>query len=373
MSESPASSEPYSPDKNLPPVQPPTLGFLVQLFVIPGMIVGVIVMVWMLFNWLAHMGNDPSKELDILASGSKGRWQAAFNLAKQLADDKEGKLRGNAEMAGKMAAILTTALDTPLNRGTKPSDINEKQEAIQLRYYLVRSLGLFTVDAGTKVLLRAATPNEDADELQVQVAALDSLGQIAAVMLTPAKGTLDSKPKPWEHEPAVRAAMLSASHSNQLEAKERAAFHLGQFQEPTVTARLEQLTEDAQLLTRFHAATSLALHGNDKALPVLREMLEVTPADLLPEKFRKPEEHLKTLKDYEQKSFENEIKNQNDIAVQKRVLVIRNTLESLVKLKEKNPKVDLSTVLPAVERLQADPNKGISDLAKEKFQKLKKG
>lgn len=371
MSDSPATSEPYTPDKNLPPVQPPTLGFLVQLFVIPGLIVSVIVMVWMLFNWLAHMGNDPGKELDILASGSKGRWQAAFNLAKQLADDKEGKLRGNAEMAGKMVTVLTTALDTPLNKGTQPNDINEKQEAIQLRYYLVRSLGLFTVDTGTKALLRAAASSDDPDELQVQVAALDSLGQIAAVMLTPAKGELDSKPKPWEHEPAVRAAMLAASHSNQLEAKERAAFHLGQFQDPSVTTRLEQLTEDAQLLTRFHAATSLAIHGNDKALPVLCEMLEVTPADLLPEKYRKPEEHLMTLKENEQKSFENELKNQNEIAVQKRVLVIRNTLESLVKLKEKNPKVELSTILPGVERLQADPNSGLAEKAKQVLEKLK--
>ena len=370
MSDSPASEQ-YTPDKNLPPVQPPTLGFLVQLFVIPGLIVGVIVMVWMLFNWLAHMGSDPGKELDILASGSKGRWQAAFNLAKQLADDKEGKLRGNAEMAGKMATVLTTALDTPLNRGTKQSDINEKQEAIALRYYLVRSLGLFTVDTGTKVLLRAAAPSDDLDELQVQVAALDSLGQIAAVMLTPARGSPDSKPRAWENEAAVRAAMLAASQSNQIEARERAAFHLGQFQDPAVTQRLEELTEDAQILTRFHAATSLAIHGNDKALPVLRDMLEVTPADLLPEKYRKPEEHAKTLPENEQKSFENEVKNQNEIAVQKRILVIRNSLESLVKLKEKNPQVDLSMILPAVERLQADPNSGLAKKAKETLEKLK--
>jgi len=307
MSETPASSETYSPDKNLPPVQPPTLGFLVQLFVIPGLIVAVIVMVWMLFNWLAHMGSDPGKELDVLASGSKGRWQAAYNLAKQLAEDREGKLRGNTEMATKMSSVLTTALDTPLPKGSDLKEKEEKQEALQLRYYLVRSLGLFTVDPGTKVLLRAATPSDDADELPVQIAALDSLGQLASAMLTPAKGASESKPRSWDHEAEVRAAMLAASQRNDVEVRERAAFHLGQFQDPAVTARLEQLTEDAQLFTRFHAATSLAIQGNAKALAVLREMLEVTPAELLPEKYRKTDQQIKELNESEQKKYENEL------------------------------------------------------------------
>jgi hypothetical protein len=372
MSETPASPAPYSPDKNLPPVQAPTLGFLVQLFVIPGLIVAVIVMVWMLFNWLAHMGSDPSKELDVLASGSKGRWQAAYNLAKQLAEDKQGKLTGNPEMAAKMAAVLTTALDTPLNKGTKPTDINEKQEALQLRYYLVRSLGLFTVDSGAKVLLRAAAPSDDADELPVQIAALDSLGQLAAAKLTPDKASPDSKPKPWEHEADVRKTMLAASHSSQAEVKERAAFHLGQFQDEAVTERLQDLTQDAQLFTRFHAATSLAIQGDAKGLPVLREMLEITPEELLPKDFVKPDEQLQKLDDNQKKAYENRLQEENSIARDKRLLAIGNTLNALGKLHEKNPTVDLSTILPAVERLIADPNKQLSEKAKEILETLKK-
>lgn len=372
MSDTPAAPAPYSPDKNLPPVQPPTLGFLVQLFVIPGLIVAVIVMVWMLFNWLAHMGSDPGKELDVLASSSKGRWQAAYNLAKQLADDKQGELRGNGDMARKLAGVLTTALDTPLPKGTGPQESNERQEALQLRYYLTRSLGLFTVDPGTKALLRAAAPSDDADELPVQVAALDSLGQLAAALKTPLNGSSASSLKPWEHEAEVRSALLAASQRPEVEVRERAAFHLGQFPDPAVTARLEQLTEDAELFTRFHAATSLAIQGYPKALPVLREVLEITPADLMPKEFHLTEQQVEELSDAERRTYKLDLPKQQETAAQKRLLAIRNSLDSLEKLKAKNPEVDLSTILPAVERLQADPHQQLSAKAKQVFESLKK-
>jgi hypothetical protein len=372
MSDTPATPEPYSPDKNLPPVQPPTLGFLVQLFVIPALIVGSIVMVWMLIDWLAHMGNEPGKEIEILASGSKGRWQAAHNLAKELAQDRDGKLRGNSEMASKLAAIFTKALDTPLPKGTGTQDTSERQETLQLRYYLARSLGLFTVDDGTTVLLRAAAPTDNTEELPVQVAALDSLGQLASVQHTPAKDAPESSLKPWEHEAAVRNALLAASQRPEVEIRERAAFHLGQFSDPAVTARLEQLTEDAELFTRFHAATSLAIQGNSKALPVLRELLEVTPTDMLPPEYRLSPEQIKDLDEAAQRKYENELTKQKAIADQKRLLVIRNSLDSLVKLKEKTPSVDLSSILPSVERLQADPHKPLATKAKEVIEALKK-
>ena len=59
MSSSPPSSERFSPDDALPPVEPPSAGFILQLFVVPGVIVVVVIMIWLMFNWLAHMGTDP--------------------------------------------------------------------------------------------------------------------------------------------------------------------------------------------------------------------------------------------------------------------------------------------------------------------------
>ncbi len=169
----------------------------------------------------AGQGNrNPSQwQQRALASGAQ--------LAKELAQDRDGKLRGNSEMARKLSDILTKALDTPLPKGTGTQETSERQEALQLRYYLARSLGLFTVDDGTTVLLRAAAPSDNTEELPVQVAALDSLGQLASAMHTPAKDAPASSVKPWEHEAAVRAALLAASQREEVEIRERAAFHLG--------------------------------------------------------------------------------------------------------------------------------------------------
>jgi len=259
-----------------------------------------------------------------------------------------------------------------LAKGTGPQETSERQEALQLRYYLARALGLFTVDAGTNVLLRAAAPTDNPEELSVQVAALDSLGQLASAMHTPAKDAPASSLKQWEQEAAVRAALLAASQRPEVEIRERAAFHLGQFSDPAVAARLEQLTEDAQLFTRFHAATSLAIQGYPKALPVLRELLEVTPVDLLPAEFRLTPEQIEELGEAAKRTYKLDLPQQIVISEQKRLLVIRNSIDSLVKLKGQNPTVDLSTILPAVERLQADPHKQLSTKAKEVYESLLK-
>ena len=56
MADSPRRA--ISPD-DLPPVEPPSAGFLVQLFLVPALIVGIIVCVWLAFHWLAQLGNDP--------------------------------------------------------------------------------------------------------------------------------------------------------------------------------------------------------------------------------------------------------------------------------------------------------------------------
>ena len=83
-----------SPDDALPPVEPPSAGFILQLFFIPGMIVLVIVMIWLLFSWLAHKGNDRDALVKALSRNNEARWQAAFNLANDLQPNAGGATRG---------------------------------------------------------------------------------------------------------------------------------------------------------------------------------------------------------------------------------------------------------------------------------------
>ena len=50
----------------------------------PGIIVVVVVMIWVMFNWLAQMGNDRDAFVRALSRNNEARWQAAFNLANAL-------------------------------------------------------------------------------------------------------------------------------------------------------------------------------------------------------------------------------------------------------------------------------------------------
>ena len=105
MSELPTHHS-YSPDDALPPVEPPSAGFLVQLFLIPGIIVSIIVVVWLLFHWLAQMGSDPRDYVKKLRGNNEVRWQAAVNLAGALGNPENKALRSDVEMAEELCADI---------------------------------------------------------------------------------------------------------------------------------------------------------------------------------------------------------------------------------------------------------------------------
>src|SRR4051812_47122696 len=90
---------------DLPPVQPPSAGFIVQLFLVPGLIVLVIVGVWVGVNRLARSEQDWKTLVDELQSSQEHlRWRGAFGLAQLLqADQKLGgdgpRLVSNPEVA----------------------------------------------------------------------------------------------------------------------------------------------------------------------------------------------------------------------------------------------------------------------------------
>ena len=76
------------PDSALPEVQPPSAGFIVQLFVVPAVIVLIIVAVYVLFGRLAS-GEADWRQLvtDVKSENSHVRWRSALTLAQVLQDD----------------------------------------------------------------------------------------------------------------------------------------------------------------------------------------------------------------------------------------------------------------------------------------------
>src|SRR5262245_59942664 len=103
FSDAPPANQPARvPSSSLPPVAPPTATFILQLFLIPLLIVTIVVMLWLLFSWVAHMGRDNAADLaKAIVRDDTGSWQRSYELADLLSspDPKYAALHKDAALA----------------------------------------------------------------------------------------------------------------------------------------------------------------------------------------------------------------------------------------------------------------------------------
>ncbi len=314
MSSNSPRSPGLSPDDALPPVEPPSAGFILQLFLVPGIIVVVVVMIWLLFNWLAHKGNDRDEFVRALSRNNEARWQAAFNLANELRVERNSgnpQLANDHELAKQLAGILDREID---GAGTD-------ENSITLRIYLCRALGEFKVTDGLGALIKAATTERDEREADVRRAALEGIALLADNV--GAQGEHFSADKPLAN------ALLKAAEDSQPRTRATATVALGVIGGPEFLEKLRVMAEDTHPDVRYNAATRLALHGDIAAVPVLAEMLDADEnagVDVEPEIKMRP---------------------------LKRAVITINALRATGQLAAKNHDADLGTLQAAVEKLLA--------------------
>ena len=104
--EDPAAKAAEPEGQDLPPVEAPSAAFLLQLFMIPMIIVAIVVTVWLMFSWLAHLGSDPRDLVRDLGSLNKSSWQKAWTLSNLLRDPENDELRDDQELAGELIRVL---------------------------------------------------------------------------------------------------------------------------------------------------------------------------------------------------------------------------------------------------------------------------
>ena len=254
------------PDDNLPPVSPPSAGFLMQLFVVPMVIVVIIVMVCLMFNWLAHLGSKPEDLVDDLTKLNPGSWQKALTIANMLCDPNQAELRQNDVMADRLAEILQTQI--------KRGEMGDEQ--IQLRVYLCLALGVFEVNNGLPALVEAATTQRRPEEIQVRMKAIEALARRA-----------DGVPNGRESlfaDQDVMNALLEASRPFEgsgdekalnAQLRSRAAYTYGVIGGEESLNQLHRMMADPDMTVRFNAATGLARNGDARSVPVLFDMLDV--------------------------------------------------------------------------------------------------
>lgn len=301
----------------LPPVEPPSAGFLIQLFVIPMMIVLIIVLVWLMFSWLAHMGSNPRELVRDLKRLNEASWQRALTLADLLRNPDYDELKRDPELAAELAQILEDQLDA----GRRDA------ESVKLRVFLCRALGEFHVPSEVlPVLLKAATHEEDLTDIDVRRTALEALAIL---------GTNNST-RELQANDELMQALLGASRERTQNSEERplraelrstATYVLGVLGGQQSLDRLEVLMDDAYANVRYNAALGLARYGDIRSQRVLLEML-----DPMNEQSAQSEQH-------------------EAGKLSKRLLVIKNGIRGAKQLAEQNQEDELSQLSRALETI----------------------
>lgn len=248
------------PDEALPNVEAPSAAFLVQLFVVPGIIVSIIVFVWLAFHWLAHLGNDPQGYVRTLRRDNEGRWQAALNLANDLRGPGGGALKSDESLAVELGKIL----DSEAASG------RTAEQSLVLRQYLCRALGEFSTPAALNPLITRIDSNDDP---MVRTAAVEAIAVLWSNLLLGEKQPSDAS--------TVNRVVFKASQSVDAKLRSASAFALGIIGGDGTKERLQNLAHDEIPDVRFNAATSLARLGSKEAVETLREMLSLPDEPVL--------------------------------------------------------------------------------------------
>lgn len=245
--------------EDLPPVTPPSAGFIVQLFVVPGLIVVAIVAVWLLFGKLAAPDTDWRGQLvELQHPNEHRRWRGALGLAQMLKSDEdlgeEGQhLSRNRELAQALADVLQQELKKPV----QGDDDEQKYQA-----FLARTLGLFDLpEAVFPALEQALSPGIDREVRK------NAIGAIAVIT--------DRMTTAGRKVPADRfvEAIVQISTEDDPLIRQLCAYTLGLFSQPAALDRLEVLLEDSDRDTRINAAVGLARQGDPRCAGVLAEAL----------------------------------------------------------------------------------------------------
>ena len=163
-----ATPDSPKPTAGLPPVQPPSGRFIAQLFVIPGLIILVLVLVMLAANFLVSREQDPSHFLTRLDSENADiRWRAANDLAQVLKRGEPAALRWKADpvfaldLAERLEKSFKALVEQEKVIAAQIAKSTDKNKHLQWRTlrtqrdhvsFLAAALGEFHFAAGAPVL-----------------------------------------------------------------------------------------------------------------------------------------------------------------------------------------------------------------------------
>ena len=269
--------------EELPPVTPPSAGFIVQLFLIPALIVMAVVAVWALFGKLADSDND-WKQLatELSSSNEHRRWRAALGLAQLLQNEQiyppkdQEPLAKNPLVVDSLTKLLSESLASTTNT----------DEDIRHQEFLARTLA--ALDADDKTLPVLAEGMKDSRHIEVRKSSLMSVAAIAgrhfdettgysaAVEAGSVAPSLSARRLPLTAPTISDSAVLeqlrrSAQDSDPV-VRHLAGYTLGNVSGPDSLEQLRVMLTDGNRLAQANAAIGLARNGSADGVPTIIQL-----------------------------------------------------------------------------------------------------
>ena len=245
--------------EDLPPVEPPSAGFIMQLFLVPGLIVCAVIAVWALFGKLSSSEQDWRQLVaEVRSNNEHRRWRGATGLAQMLRSDVElgesgNQLSTNPQIAKELATLLTELLNEPA----------QDEELTSQQSFLARTLGwLDSLEDSVPALLQAT------DKKHETIVRSDALRSIALIA-----GRASDNDKPLDR-PEVTDRLIEVSQDSDPLIRQVCAFTLGLIPGDRVDQRLRVLAEDRDANTRINAAMAMSRRGMSEAFGALVELLK---------------------------------------------------------------------------------------------------
>lgn len=247
-----------SPAGDLPAVEPPSAGFIMQLFLIPALIVLVVVGVTALFGKLAEDEQDwRALVAEIRHPNEHRRWRAANGLAQLLRVDEQLGPRG--QQLARNPEIATTLVDMLQKQLHQRS---QRETDVVQQAFLALTLGRLDSPAIVlPVLQQAIGPEHHRD---VRKSAMQSIVVIA--------GRAAERGEIFDQPELVDDLVDLSSESDPL-FRQMAAYALGLVPGPQAEARLIVLLEDANKNARVDAAIALTRRNSTAGLSVFKSVL----------------------------------------------------------------------------------------------------
>tara|TARA_R110002072_G_scaffold303069_2_gene492711 strand:- start:46114 stop:47259 length:1146 start_codon:yes stop_codon:yes gene_type:complete len=244
--------------EELPPVEPPSASFIMQLFLVPGLIVAAVIAVWALFGKLSSSEQDWRQLVaEVRSNNEHRRWRGATGLAQMLRSDVElgesgNQLSTNPQIAKELATLLIELLNEP----------NQDAELTSQQSFLARTLGwLDSLDDSVPALIQAT------DEKHETIVRSDALRSIALIA-----GRAKDNGKPLDRS-EITDRLVEVSQDTDPLIRQVCAFTLGLIPGDRVDQRLRVLAEDRDPNTRINAAMAMSRRGMAEAFDALLALL----------------------------------------------------------------------------------------------------